>query len=65
MQDAFLAGLHSAALMIGVVCLTGAVAAVAALPGRVPPPRVDARPDSGDFGTRERKFGNRAYRTRY
>jgi EmrB/QacA subfamily drug resistance transporter len=36
MQDAFLAGLHTSCLVIGVLCLAGAVAALVALPGRLP-----------------------------
>jgi EmrB/QacA subfamily drug resistance transporter len=35
MQDAFLAGLHTSSLVIGLLCLTAALAALAALPGRV------------------------------
>jgi EmrB/QacA subfamily drug resistance transporter len=41
-QDAFLSGLHTAALMIGVLCLVGAMAAAFALPGRLPRPAADA-----------------------
>jgi EmrB/QacA subfamily drug resistance transporter len=41
MQDAFLAGLQTSALAIAVLCLAGAVAAVAALPGRLPRRPVD------------------------
>lgn len=40
MQDAFMAGLHTSSVMIGVLCLTGAVAASLALPGRLPRPTV-------------------------
>jgi hypothetical protein len=40
MQDAFLAGLHTASLMIGVLCLIAAVAAAVTLPGRITPPVV-------------------------
>jgi hypothetical protein len=36
-QDAFMAGLHTSSLVIGVLCLVGAVVAVLSLPGRVPP----------------------------
>lgn len=34
-RDAFMAGLHSSSLLVGVVCLLGAVGALVALPGRV------------------------------
>jgi EmrB/QacA subfamily drug resistance transporter len=34
-QDAFMAGMHASCLMVGIVCLVGAVGAVFALPGRV------------------------------
>jgi EmrB/QacA subfamily drug resistance transporter len=34
MHDAFMAGLHTGCLLIGVLCLAGAVAALFALPGR-------------------------------
>jgi EmrB/QacA subfamily drug resistance transporter len=35
MQDAFLAGLSTSCVVIGLLCLTGAIAAMVALPGRV------------------------------
>jgi EmrB/QacA subfamily drug resistance transporter len=35
LQDAFMSGLHTSCLLIGVLCLLGAVAAVVALPGRL------------------------------
>jgi hypothetical protein len=34
MQDAFLAGLHAGCVVVGVLCLVGAVGAAVALPGR-------------------------------
>jgi EmrB/QacA subfamily drug resistance transporter len=46
MQDAFMSGLHTASVVVGVLCLLGAMAAVLSLPGRVrsgeadEPPRV-------------------------
>jgi EmrB/QacA subfamily drug resistance transporter len=37
MQDAFMAGLHTSSLVIGLLCLAGAVGAALALPGRLRP----------------------------
>ena len=37
MQDAFMAGLHTSCVVIGLLCITGAVAAALALPGRLRP----------------------------
>lgn len=34
-QDAFMAGLHTSSLVVGVLCLVGAVVAVLSLPGRI------------------------------
>ncbi|MGL5931245.1 MAG: hypothetical protein ACRCY8_20120, partial [Dermatophilaceae bacterium] len=47
-RDAFMSGLQSASLMVGAVCLAGAVVAVFTLPGRLTPmPDDDAAPDDG------------------
>ncbi len=42
MQEAFLAGLHTSSLMIGVLCLVGAAVAAVVLPGRLPRPAEEA-----------------------
>ena len=48
LQDAFMAGLHTSSLMVGLLCLVGAVVGAVALPGRV----VDAAVESaGHAGT--------------
>ncbi len=47
MEDAFMAGLGSASLMIGLLCLAGAVFAAIALPGNGFVPPVD-RPDADE-----------------
>jgi hypothetical protein len=44
MQDAFMAGLHTSSLVVGVLCLVGAVVAVVALPGRVTPADAEVDP---------------------
>ncbi|MGL5866576.1 MAG: hypothetical protein ACRCYX_12040, partial [Dermatophilaceae bacterium] len=41
-RDAFMAGLQSASLMVGLVCLAGAVVAALTLPGRLTPTPDDA-----------------------
>jgi EmrB/QacA subfamily drug resistance transporter len=46
MHDAFMSGLHTSCLLIGVLCLLGAVGAVVALPGRVPARTEEPRPAS-------------------
>ncbi len=43
-QDAFMAGLHTSCLVIGLLCLAGALAALAALPGRVVPSPLEEEP---------------------
>ena len=43
LQDAFMAGLRTSSLVIGLLCLAGAVAAAFALPGRLPRPVVEPR----------------------
>jgi MFS family permease len=47
-QDSFLAGLSTACIVVGLICLAGAVAAAFLLPGRLPasvePEAVDAEP---------------------
>jgi hypothetical protein len=37
MQDAFMAGLHTSCVVIGLLCVAGAVGAAFALPGRLRP----------------------------
>jgi len=46
-QDSFMAGLQTATIVIGLLCLAGAVAAAFLLPGRVPAPAepVEAEPE--------------------
>ncbi len=39
-QDAFMAGLHTSSLVVGVLCLVGAIAAVLSLPGRITGPEM-------------------------
>jgi len=41
MREAFLAGLNTSCVVIGVLCLAGALAAVVALPGRITAAKVD------------------------
>jgi hypothetical protein len=44
-QDSFLAGMSTACVVVGLLCLTGAVAAAFLLPGRIPVPvEIEAEP---------------------
>ncbi|MEO7942811.1 MAG: hypothetical protein ABIR34_05365, partial [Marmoricola sp.] len=45
-QDAFMAGLHTSSVVVGVLCLVGAVVAAVALPGRIRAPQ--DLPESAD-----------------
>jgi hypothetical protein len=45
-NDAFLAGLQTSCVVIGVLCLVGAVASFFALPGRIRPVVTPSSPES-------------------